>query len=336
MGKKNRIIIAALLLIAASYLIVSGIQKAQENKKAQEQAAKLAQIKKIRFTTWNTAPYINLPTWVGIEKGIFKKNGLDLQTMGADNPNATLVNNTSDAAVSGVGSSIPLAVAGGHLQYVATIFRNGPFIIITTKKDKSQIKTVGVATQNSLALSTITKALGYMGVDKNNISLTVVGPETNQIQALSSGGVDAIGMSKPTYETISEKFATELAAKGAYIAYDFSENKVSITPNIILVNGDFLNKNPDSVKLLLKSFSEINQFIVKNQQETISIYAKKTGQGEKNAQISIETYVKALQGSFLLPPDINPAQSFLIDLVTQNPDAKNYNLDKFINYSFVK
>jgi ABC-type nitrate/sulfonate/bicarbonate transport system substrate-binding protein len=140
------------------------------------------------------------PQWVGIEKGLFKKHGLDpraLQTRSGPIMMATLASGGAPLVWAAPSSALSATVGGMKLGCFAVGSNKMPRELIVRKGIESfedlRGKTFGVQSiGGGFWLSTMV-ALDGLGLDpeKYKLNMRVIGDTTTVTQALISGNVDA-------------------------------------------------------------------------------------------------------------------------------------------------
>jgi ABC-type nitrate/sulfonate/bicarbonate transport system substrate-binding protein len=164
------------------------------------------------------------PIWVGIEKGLFKKHGIDpraLQTRSGPIMMATLASGGASLVWAAPGSAMNSSMGGMKLTCFAAGNNAMPRELIVRKGIESiedlRGKTFGVQSiGGGFWLSTMV-ALDALGLDpdKHKLNVRVIGDTTTVTQALISGNVDAAVLPYSFADMAKRAGARALADAGA-------------------------------------------------------------------------------------------------------------------------
>ena len=165
-----------------------------------------------------------IPLWIGIEKGIFRKYGVDpraLQTRSGPIMMATLASGGAPLVWSAPGSAISTATGGMKLTCFAVGNNTMPRELIVRKGidslEELRGKTFGVQSiGGGFWLSTMV-ALDGLGIDpdKYKLNMRVLGDTGTVTQALISGNVDAMVVPYSFADMAKRAGARSLADAGA-------------------------------------------------------------------------------------------------------------------------
>jgi ABC-type nitrate/sulfonate/bicarbonate transport system substrate-binding protein len=140
------------------------------------------------------------PMWVGIEKGTFKKYGLDVRLVQLRNGSlsmATLSSGQVQYNYGSPGNALSAAVGGMRIQCVASPVHRIPRELIARKEirtiEELRGKTFGVQSIGGGFWLQTMIALDQLGIDpdKYGLKMRILGDTATVTQALGSGGVDA-------------------------------------------------------------------------------------------------------------------------------------------------
>jgi ABC-type nitrate/sulfonate/bicarbonate transport system substrate-binding protein len=140
------------------------------------------------------------PMWVGIEKGTFKKYGLDVRLVQMRNGSlsmATLSSGQVQYNYGSPGNALSAVVGGMKIQCVASPVQKIPRELIARKEIRTiedlRGKTFGVQSIGGGFWLQTMIALDQLGIDpeKYGLKMRILGDTATVTQALGSGGVDA-------------------------------------------------------------------------------------------------------------------------------------------------
>ena len=140
------------------------------------------------------------PMWVGIEKGTFKKYGLDVRLVQLRTGSlsmATLSSGQVQYNYGSPGNALSAAVGGMKIQCVASTVQKIPRELVARKEIRTiedlRGKTFGVQSIGGGFWLQTMIALDQLGIDpdKYDLKMRILGDTATVTQALGSGGVDA-------------------------------------------------------------------------------------------------------------------------------------------------
>jgi ABC-type nitrate/sulfonate/bicarbonate transport system substrate-binding protein len=202
------------------------------------------------------------PLWVGVEKGLFTKHGLDpkvLQTRSGPIMMATLASGGAPLVWAAPSSALSATVGGMKLGCFAVGSNKMPRELIVRKGieslDDLRGKTFGVQSiGGGFWLSTMV-ALDGLGIDpeKYKLNMRVIGDTTTVTQALVSGNVDAA--------VIPYSFADIAKRSGARSLADFGTAKVIYQATALCHQRESKAISPDTTVGLAKGLVEALVYI---------------------------------------------------------------------------
>jgi ABC-type nitrate/sulfonate/bicarbonate transport system substrate-binding protein len=197
------------------------------------------------------------PQWVGVEKGLFRKHGLDprvLQTRSGPIMMATLASGGAPLVWAAPSSALSATVGGMKLSCFAVGSNNMPRELIVRKGIDSledlRGKTFGVQSiGGGFWLSTMV-ALDGLGLDpeKYKLNMRVIGDTTTVTQALTSGNVDAA--------VLPYSFADMAKRAGARSLADIGSMKISYQATALCCQRDSTAISPEIMVRLTKGLVE--------------------------------------------------------------------------------
>ncbi len=203
-----------------------------------------------------------LPAYVAEAKGYYKEQGLNVELIKFDSTNQlveAVINGNIDAGVGGVNSLVPLTIEGknkGLLKIFTLGYYSHEFDDLLVRKD-SDIKTlqdmVGKTLSTlpgSTAMTWITIMLEKEGL-KGKVNIVQTKP-SQQLNALSSGSVDAIFVLEPLSTIGEDKGISKVLVKSPITTY-FMDDILFVTS---VFSTEFVNKNPETAKKISKAIDK--------------------------------------------------------------------------------
>ena len=197
------------------------------------------------------------PMWVGIEKGTFKKYGLDVRLVqmrtGALSM-ATLSSGQVQYNYGSPGNALSAAVGGIKLQCVASPVQKIPRELVARKDIRTledlRGKTFGVQSIGGGFWLQTMIALDQLGVDpdKYDLKMRILGDTATVTQALGSGGVDAT--------VIPYSYSEAAKRAGANVLADIGKLSFPYQGTTLCFLKESAAASPDQVSRLLKGLAD--------------------------------------------------------------------------------
>jgi len=193
------------------------------------------------------------PMWVGVERGTFKKYGLDVRMVQLRNGALSMSTLASGQVQYNYGSpanALSAAAGGMRLQCVASPVHRIPRELIARKEIRTledlRGKTFGVQSIGGGFWLQTMIALDNLGIDpeKYDLKMRILGDTATVTQALGSGGVDAT--------VIPYSFSEAAKRAGANVLADIGKLPIPYQGTTICFLRDTPSSNPDMINRLLK------------------------------------------------------------------------------------
>jgi ABC-type nitrate/sulfonate/bicarbonate transport system substrate-binding protein len=197
------------------------------------------------------------PMWVGIEKGTFKKYGLDVRLVQMRNGSlsmATLSSGQVQYNYGSPGNALSAAVGGMKIECVASPVHKIPRELIGRKEIRTiedlRGKTFGVQSIGGGFWLQTMIALDQLGIDpeKYGLKMRILGDTATVTQALGSGGVDAT--------VIPYSFSEAAKRAGANVLADIGKLSFPYQGTTLCFFRDSPAAAPDQVSRLLKGMAD--------------------------------------------------------------------------------
>ena len=275
-----------------------------------------------------------VPLDIGIRKGFFKQNGLDIQeisfagdakmqqAMASDSLDIALGSGPAMAFIAkGAPVKAVAAMAGPPLLLTLVVLPDGPKTIADLKGKKVSVSTVG-----SLTYWLVSETSRQQGWGPSGIDIAPMGATAPQIAALQRRDIDGM------VTDISTALELEKAGK-ARILMRFGQIVKDFHIHVIFATNKLIASNPDAIRGFLKGWFQTIAFMRANKAETVDI-AKEVM--NKDADITTRTYDE-LMPMFSDDGKFNPkaldtlAQSYVeLKVLPQAPDPKTLYTEAFL------
>ena len=224
-----------------------------------------------------------LPLYVGQEKRLFKKHGLDSELIMVRSGSVavqSLLAGEIQYAASGTSSGIEAKLAGADMISITDYMNTLPYTLVTSDRIKSanQLKGKRFAVSRLGAISDLALrlALKNLGVDPAKDAVILgIGDAAARFAALKVGSVDGTVISPP--DTLTAR------KLGFNLLTSFQDAGIKFAYGSIFITSDYGRKNRTSVLNFIRGFSEAIAFLRKNKEETLSVLSKWTRNSDRES-----------------------------------------------------
>ena len=227
------------------------------------------------------------PLDIGIRKGFFAKNGVEVEASafaGDAKLQQAMTANSIDMGI-GSGPGMAFIVKGSPVKAVAAMAGPPLLLAIVVRPDGAKsvaelkAKKISVSTAGSLTYWLVSETSRRQGWGPQGIDIQPMGAMSGQIAALKRGDIDGIVMD------LSTAFDLENRGEGR-ILVRFGDLQDFIV-HVIYATDALIASRPDAIRGFLKGWFETIAFMRKNKAETVAIAKDAIG---KDAAIVGRTY----------------------------------------------
>ncbi len=227
------------------------------------------------------------PLDIGIRKGIFKQNGLDITEIasaGDAKLQQAMASNSIDIGI-GSGPGLAFIVKGSPVKGVAEMAGPPLLLAIVVRPDGPKTvadlkgKKISVSTAGSLTYWLVSNTSRRQGWGPSGITILPMGAMVGQLAALRRHEIDGIIMDVST--------AYDLVKKGdGRILVRFGDLTEFVT-HVIFATNTLIATRPDTIRAFLKGWFETIAFMRANKAETVAIDTQVL---QKDADVMSRTY----------------------------------------------
>lgn len=201
------------------------------------------------------------PLWIAQERGLFAKQGLDVilvLTRLSQPAVAGLLAGELQMVYGGSNTALGAAANGAELKILAMMSNRLTYDLIArpgiNKAEDLRGKRFGTGGIGGSLWMGALLGLEYLGLEaaRDNISLMIVGDQTNNVQALEAGNIDVT--------TLDGVYTQRLKQKGFKIIAEFGKANIPFPGQGIVVSRAFLQKQGQIAESFLKALLEAIQF----------------------------------------------------------------------------
>jgi ABC-type nitrate/sulfonate/bicarbonate transport system substrate-binding protein len=273
------------------------------------------------------------PLDIGIRKGLFAKNGVEVEATafaGDAKLQQAMTANSIDMGI-GSGPGMAFIVKGSPVKAVAAMAGPPLLLAIVVRPDGAKSvaelksKKISVSTAGSLTYWLVSETSRRQGWGPQGIDIQPMGAMSGQIAALKRGDVDGIVMD------LSTAFDLENRGEGR-ILVRFGDLQDFIV-HVIYATDALIASRPDAIRGFLKGWFETIAFMRKNKAETVAIAKDAIG---KDADIVGRTYDEVMpmfsdDGRFKASALAVLAKSFVeLNTLPAEPDMSKLYTEAFL------
>jgi len=273
------------------------------------------------------------PLDIGIRKGFFAKNGVEVEASafaGDAKLQQAMTANSIDMGI-GSGPGMAFIVKGSPVKAVAAMAGPPLLLAIVVRPDGAKsvaelkAKKISVSTAGSLTYWLVSETSRRQGWGPQGIDIAPMGAMSGQVAALKRGDIDGIVMD------LSTAFDLENRGEGR-ILVRFGDLQDFIV-HVIYATDALIATRPDAIRGFLKGWFETIAFMRKNKAETVAI-AKDVI--DKDADIVSRTYDEVMpmysdDGRFRASALAVLAKSFVeLNTLPAEPDMSKLYTEAFL------
>lgn len=290
---------------------------------------------KLRVGKAQANQFAFVPADIGVDAGIFKKHGLDIEisAFGGDaRMMQALTADGIDIALGG-GPAIATIVKGTPMKAVAALANEPNTIMLVVAKDgpiKSAAdlkdKAVSVSTAGSLTYWLTMQLSQSQGWGPNGIKISPLGASQAQIAALKTSQIAGVTTDSVTvYKFVEEG--------GGRILVKFGDRVKDFHVHIIYASDKLMKENPKALRDFLAAWFETIAFMKNNKDQAIDMAAKRT---DVSKSVATEGYNDTMP-IFSVNGKFNPkaldvlGESFVeLKLLPSKPDMSKLVTEEFL------
>ena len=316
-----RIVKKVWISLGLALLIVCGLQS----------TAKAQALEKVLITHSSDSVSIT-PLLYGIEKGFYRKEGIDLQfrVLRGELAVSSIVAGKDVDYMYGAGTAFFAAVRGVPMKIFSHDFKSVLFYLMGNSRIQSgqdlKGKKVAVASLSGTGAAATRASLRAIGLDPDReVTLIVIGAASVRMAAMEAGSVEAAIMPVPWNIRMKQKGFKELIFAG----------KVMSQPLTGLASSkDKAEKNPEQLKKMLRGFLRTLRAVREDKKGVTEFIAKKFS---LDADAADETYKIMLQ---TMSDDGMVSEADLKDLLEQAKQEtgakRDIALKEIVDYSLLR
>lgn len=273
--------------------------------------------------------------YIGIDQGIFKKHGLDVEAMDFAGPAKSQQAMAAGAIDFELGSGTEFAfIAKGVKELgVATVLGPPTVVDIVVKKD-SPIKTladlkgkrISIISTGSLTEWLAKQVSRSQGWGPDGVTVVAAGTAPTQVAMLSTGQVDASIVDTSAAHVLEQQGVGRILASCGPLAKDFLTHVIFASQNII-------DTKPDAVKRFLAAWFETEEYMLTHKAATVAVVAAKLNVPVPIANADYDDLIHDFSRTGRFPPaglKVLATSFTQMGILPTEPDVTAFYTEKFL------
>src|SRR5258706_1722217 len=272
------------------------------------------------------------PLIYGIEKGLYKREGVDLQfrILRGDLAISAMVNSRDVDYIYGAGTAFLAAVRGAPVKILSHDFKSVLFYIMAQPEVQSDRdlrgKKIAVSSLGGTGAASARASIKSLGLDPDkDVTYIVIGAASVRMAAMEAGSIEAAIMPVPWNFRMRQKGFKELL---------FAGNVMQQRLTGIATTREKVEKNPDQVRKVLRGFLRALRAMRQEKKDVVEFIGRKFNLDAATAE---ETYKVVLQ---TLSDDGTVSAEALQDLLDQTkkdvPAIRDISVGDIVDYRLLK
>lgn len=272
------------------------------------------------------------PLIYGIEKGYYRREGIDLQfrVLRGELAVSSIVGGKDVDFMYGAGTAITAAVRGLPMKVVSHDFKSLLFYLIGNPNVQSgqdlKGKKVAVASLSGTGALATRASLRALGVDPDkDVTLIVIGAASIRMAALEAGSVEAAIMPVPWNFRLTQKGFKELIFTGKVLTQPLTG---------IATSREKVERNPEQIKKMLRGFLRSLKAVKEDKKDVVEFIGRRFGLDPATAEATHRIVLQTLSD------DGTVSDAVLKDLLEQTKIEagvkKDINIRDIVDYSLVR
>ncbi|MBI4528841.1 MAG: ABC transporter substrate-binding protein [Deltaproteobacteria bacterium] len=286
----------------------------------------------------STATPHNTPLWVGKDKKIFEKHGLDVQlifVMGGSLVSQMLAAGEIQIAANAPAALLSLIAGGENIAMFLGISNTSPFTLITQPSIKKAAdlkgKRLGTARFGGSSHVSALIALDHLGLDAKRDKITIMqtGLDPERMAALEQKALDAAMLQRLATKTMLNKGYTQLL--------NLNQAKIPYQNTVLAARRDYMAAHPKVFESFTRAIVEGYAYVFnkENKQAVKEVIARNLRLPSANA--AEDFYLEAQEELDRKPyPTVQGTRTVIKYVAEQNPKVASLKAEEIIDSSWLK
>lgn len=272
------------------------------------------------------------PLIYGIEKGFYRKEGIDLQfrVLRGELAVSSIIAGKDVDYMYGAGTAFTAAVRGLPMRVLSHDFKSLLFYLMGNSRVQSgqdlKGKKVAVASLSGTGALATRASLKALSVDPDkDVTLIVIGSASVRMAAMEAGSVEAAIMPVPWNIRLKQKGFKELIFTGRVLSQPLTG---------LATSRERIDKNPEQIRKMLRGFVRSLKAVKEDKKDAVEFIGRRFSLDPASAE---ETYRIVLQ---TLSDDGTVSDAVLQDLLEQTKQEtgvkKNITVKDIVDYAILR
>lgn len=275
------------------------------------------------------------PLWVGKERKIFEKYGLDAGVVymrGTVTTAAALVTGDIEFIQAGASTYIPYAANGGDVVLLGCLSNIALDYVVMAHPSVRRMedlrgKAIGVSRVGDQAFYYMREILRRSGIGVKDVRFVPTGQQPERMEALRHGLVASTILNTPNNLALEKEGFRRIA--------DIEDLKIPACVRCLITTRKLMRDRPALAETFTRSWLDSARYIQTHKQETMAVIGKYS----RNADAEqLEEAWKSLSRRMDVPPYVSPAKlkEQIRMLAEDQPEIKKLEAEKMIDNSVLK
>jgi NitT/TauT family transport system substrate-binding protein len=275
-----------------------------------------------------------VPLEFGVNRGYFKKQGLDVQLITVRQSDVIIA-----ATVNGelnfmdiIPTAILASMRGLPIRTIAVALKSAPYVLVGQSNVRSTAelkgKKIGVSSVGGMSAYLVREIIARNGLNPDrDVTFLAIGGTSARSAALFGGAIDAALVVAPDNYALERKGYRRLLFASDYVNYPLSG---------VAASADFLAKNRPVTISFLKALLEGAKFVRQNKSDSVNFIKSYLKVPDDEAEKSYDFLIKEMPPD-LIPEDavIRAGMDFAKSALKLSPDAVP-DISKVRDWSFAE
>ncbi|MGN7398088.1 ABC transporter substrate-binding protein [Peribacillus frigoritolerans] len=335
--KNTKIFLLAITLLFVTVLAACGKEEAKSTDNGSTQASDKPEMDKLTITGVRDAQ-ISAAQIIAEKKGYFKEEGVDVTNHLMENGpemgsmiaggSAPISLMSNFLSITMKASDVPIKVVAVLDQMAGTqAMVSAPGVKIKSAKDLEGLK---IGMPNGAEVNYAINSMGKeLGVDVSKIHFINIGP-SDGLAALQKGDIDALAAWEP-FITKGIQAGGEFLMSGRKSNLPEKQGDVNwlSVHSTMMVTEDFLKKNPNTIKAVIRGLKKATDFINSHREEAVKILAPELHltESELTEIMNRNKYSMEVDDTYWKESNSEGIMDYFMSVgnIKKKPDVKSYN-----------
>jgi ABC-type nitrate/sulfonate/bicarbonate transport system substrate-binding protein len=271
--------------------------------------------------------------WVTKEAGLFKKNGLSVETIYAPSSalSQAMLARSIPLGISGPVSPLEANLKGADFVVLGTLRKTPTLVYLVSHKMITSVqqlrgKKLGVGRFGSATDKVLVMTLKKVGIEPHEVSLLQLGNSALRMLALQQQGIDG------TILTVEDGLAAKRL--GLNVLLDIRQLGIEYPTNEIITTRRFVEQNDRTIRAFMRSMVEGIYFYKTQKAKSIELMRKYIRIGEPDViEVGYDFTAKETQRKPYV--SLTGMKVAIDDLATTHPAAVKLKPEQFVDSRFV-